>query len=193
MPCWKRCHCPDRRQRKRMNNFFRTLRHPLAHVRQRLTRWWTDRLPLADNITLTQRNVYILPTGAGLMLGVTVLVLLVASINYQLNLGYLLTFLLAGCALVAMHVSHRTLRGITLHLVAPEALFAGAKAPFVVHLHNARRSPRHALELAVVDSHQWVCTDIGAQARASVSLAWLPGGRGLHLSLIHISEPTRPY
>ena len=28
------------------------------------------------------------------------LTLLVASINYQLNLGYLLTFLLAGCALV---------------------------------------------------------------------------------------------
>ena len=34
------------------------------------------------------------------MLGATLLVLLVGSINYQLNLGYLLTFLLAGSALV---------------------------------------------------------------------------------------------
>jgi hypothetical protein len=46
------------------------------------------------------------------MLGATLLVLLVASINYQLNLGYLLTFLLAGSALVGMHVCHATLRGL---------------------------------------------------------------------------------
>ena len=57
-----------------------------------------SRLPLTDSITLTQRNVYILPTRPGLMLALTLLVLLVASINYQLNLGYLLTFLLAGSA-----------------------------------------------------------------------------------------------
>ncbi len=41
---------------------------------------------------LTQRNVYILPTGPGWMLALTLLVLLIASINFQLNLGYLLTF-----------------------------------------------------------------------------------------------------
>ena len=50
---------------------------------------------------LTQRNVYILPTAPGLMLALTLLLLLVTSINYQLNLGYLLTFLLAGCAAMA--------------------------------------------------------------------------------------------
>ncbi|MDI1245405.1 MAG: DUF58 domain-containing protein, partial [Rhodoferax sp.] len=87
-----------------------------------MARWWQNRLPLTDSVTLTQRNVYILPTRAGLMLGVTLLVLLVASINYQLNLGYLLTFLLAGCALVGMHVGHGTLRGLSLNLTAPEAI-----------------------------------------------------------------------
>ena len=45
------------------------------------------------------------------------MVLLLASINYQLNLGYLLTFLLAGSGVVAMHVTHGTLRGLTLHLL----------------------------------------------------------------------------
>lgn len=45
------------------------LRHPLAHVKARLARWWQSRLPLTDSVTLTQRNVYILPTRAGLMLG----------------------------------------------------------------------------------------------------------------------------
>ena len=42
------------------------------------------------------------------MLAATLLVLLVASINYQLNLGYLLTFPLAGSALVGMHLCHGT-------------------------------------------------------------------------------------
>ena len=32
--------------------------------------------------------------------------LLLASINYQLNLGYILTFLLAGSGIVSMHVTH---------------------------------------------------------------------------------------
>ena len=66
-----------------------------ARANARLRRWWHDRLPLSDTLTLTQRNVYILPTRPGFMLGATLLILLVGSINYQLNLGYLLTFLLA--------------------------------------------------------------------------------------------------
>ena len=155
------------------------LRHPVAYLRTRLTHWWQSRLPLADSVTLTQRNVYILPTRAGLMLALTLLVLLVASINYQLNLGYLLTFLLAGCALVGMHVSHRTLRGMTMNLIAPDAVYAGATALFHVNLQNLRRHPRHAVGLTVLDSGQWVWADVPGQGSSSLQLAWQPGGRGL--------------
>jgi uncharacterized protein (DUF58 family) len=156
------------------------LRHPLLALKTRFSGWLQSRLPLADSVTLTQHNVYILPTRPGLMLGVTLAVLLVASINYQLNLGYLLTFLLAGCALVAMHVSHGTLRGLTMNLVAPDAIYTGAKAQFVVKLQNTRQRTRHAIALAVADSGQWVWTDVEPQASASVQLAWQPGARGLH-------------
>jgi uncharacterized protein (DUF58 family) len=77
-----------------------SLPNPLAPVRRRFQAWWQSRLPFTDSVTLTQRNVYILPTRPGWMMGVTVLVLLVASINYQLSLGYLLTFLLAGLSVL---------------------------------------------------------------------------------------------
>jgi uncharacterized protein (DUF58 family) len=156
------------------------LRHPVAHVQARLARWWQNRLPLSDNVTLTQRNVYILPTRAGLMLGLTLLVLLVAAINYQLNLGYLLTFLLAGCALVGMHVGHGTLRGLTLNLTAPDPIHLGAKALFNVHLHNKRKRPRYGIGLALLDAGQWAWTDVAGQAGSTVQLAWLPPQRGLH-------------
>ncbi len=163
-----------------MNNPTHPLRHPLRFVRAQLTQWWQSRLPLADRITLTQRNVYILPTRAGLMLGVTLLVLLVASINYQLNLGYLLTFLLAGCALVAMHVSHANLRGVTMHLVASDAVFTGATAQLVINLQNQRKRARQAIALTVQNANQWAWTDVAGTASARVQLAWQPPGRGLH-------------
>ena len=94
--------------------------NPVRLARERFQRWWQARQPRTDSLRLTQRNVYILPTRAGWMMALTLLVLLVASINFQLNLGYLLTFLLAGSAAVGMVICHSTLRGLTLHLVAPE-------------------------------------------------------------------------
>jgi len=149
-------------------------------LRKRFQRWFEARLPLSDVITLTQRNVYILPTRPGFMLGATILVLLVASINYQLNLGYLLTFLLAGSAVVGMHVCHGTLRGLTMHLIAPDAHYAGASAVFGINIQSQRRSIRHGIGLAVLGSGQWVWTDVPSQGSATVQVAFKPERRGLH-------------
>ena len=65
---------------------------PAGFVRARFQRWLQQRLPRTDTLLLTQGNVYILPTRAGLMFGLTLLVLLIASINYQLNLGYAVSY-----------------------------------------------------------------------------------------------------
>ena len=156
------------------------LRHPLTHVRGRFQRWFEARMPLSDVTTLTQRNVYILPTGPGFMLGATLLVLLVASINYQLNLGYLLTFLLAGSALVGMHVCHGTLRGITMNLIAPDAVFTGANAIIGINIQSLRRRIRRGIGLAVLGTDRWVWTDVPAQGSTTVHIAFKPTRRGLH-------------
>jgi uncharacterized protein (DUF58 family) len=152
---------------------------PLHWVRARFRRWFEARLPLKDTLTLTQRNVYILPTRAGLMLGATLLLLLVASINYQLNLGYLLTFLLAGSAVVGMHVCHGTLRGLTMNLIAPPAHFAGASASIGINIHSQRKSIRHGIGVAVLGSGHWVWTDVPAQGSATVHIAVKLARRGL--------------
>ncbi len=157
--------------------------NPVAFARRRFRQWWQARLPLADTLTLTQRNVYILPTRPGFMLGATLLVLLVGSINYQLNLGYLLTFLLAGSAAVGMHVCHATLRGLTLNLMPPAAQFAGAAAMLSVVLSNSRKSVRYGVGLAVLDAtHEdhWTWTDVPAQGTCTVHVAFRPERRGLH-------------
>ena len=47
---------------------------------------------------LTQRRVFVLPTRQGLAYAVSLLVMLVGAINYNLSLGYALVFLLPAWA-----------------------------------------------------------------------------------------------
>ena len=161
--------------------------HPLGFVRGRFQRWWQSRIPYRDTTTLHQRNVYILPTRPGFTLAATILVLLVASINYQLNLGYLLTFLLAGSAVVGMHVCHGTLRGLTMNLIAPDAQFVGASAVIGINLVSDRRSIRHGIGLSLLNAgpgakseKHWVWADVPAQGSCTVHVAFKPDKRGLH-------------
>ncbi|MDT8992037.1 DUF58 domain-containing protein [Curvibacter sp. APW13] len=153
---------------------------PVARLRQRLQHWFESRLTRRDTMELTQRNVYILPTGAGLMLATTLLVLLVASINYQLNLGYLLTFLLAGCAVVGMHVCHGNLRGIAMHLLAPSATFAGTSTALDIQLSSKRKALRPAIGVAVLGSGHWSWTDVPGQGSCKVQVGFAPPQRGIH-------------
>jgi len=152
----------------------------MAPLRARIDGWFLSRRPPSDTLELKQRNVYIVPSRAGWMLLATLLLLLVGSINYQLNLGYLLTFLLAGCVTVGMHVCHGTLRGLGLRLVAPEPQYAGAAAVLRVQLRNDRRSIRYGIGMAVHRSGQWSWSDVPAQGSAAVEVAFQPERRGLH-------------
>ena len=160
---------------------------PTAYLQTRFRAWFENRLPLTDHVTLTQRTVYILPTRPGLMLGVTLLILLVASINYQLNLGYLLTFLLAGSGLVGMHVCHGTLRGLAMHLIAPGPNYAGSMSAFEIKLSNEKRSIRHGVGLSVLtptlkstNQDHWSWADVPAEGSSTVQVAFKTERRGLH-------------
>ena len=148
-------------------------------ISERVTAWFESRLPRQDSQTLTQRNIYIVPTKGGLAFAVTVLAMLVASINYQLSLGYLLTFLLAGSALASMHLTHGNLRGLTLRAKAPAAVFAGDSAVVEVVIQNDG-SERHGIGLAVrharADSMTWC--DVPAHGHATAQVGFVLPRRG---------------
>jgi uncharacterized protein (DUF58 family) len=151
------------------------------NVRARVRRWLTSRLPRTDNQLLTQGNVYILPTRAGWMFALTLIVLLLASVNYQLNLGYVLTFLLAGSGIVSMHITHGTLRGLTLHLRPVAPAFAGSPAVLDIVM-SSPTSSRFGIGLRMLDAPAstlaWTNVPAGGQATAHVS--YVPPQRGLH-------------
>ena len=155
--------------------------NPATLVRSRFRAWLQARLPRNDTLLLTQGNIYILPTRAGFMFGLTLLVLLVASVNYQLNLGYVLTFLLAGSGVVSMHLTHATLRGLTLHLKPVAPVFAESPAVLDVVL-TAPAKARFGIGLKIVSTSvstlAW--TNVPAGGQATVQISFVPGARGLH-------------
>lgn len=150
-------------------------------MRRRVRQWFENRLPRSDSQTLTQRNLYILPTKAGWSFGVTLAVMLVAAINYQLNLGYALTFLLGGAALVSMHQTHANLRRLSLHVKAPAPVFAGEPATLEIVFDNPG-SERHGIGLGLYEARRegMAFCDVPAQGSALLRLRFTPLRRGRH-------------
>ncbi|MFT3721752.1 DUF58 domain-containing protein [Pseudorhodoferax sp.] len=167
-------------------------RSPPPHWRLRLQAWWEARLPRSDTLALTQRNLYILPTRAGLMLAATLALLLLGSINYQLNLGYLLTFLLAGCALAGMHAGHATLHGLQLHLLPPEPQFLGTSCQLTIELASTRAAPRHGIAASLRGTGRLAYVDVPAGGRSQVHVAFAPARRGLHAIPTLVLETRYP-
>ena len=158
--------------------WYSRLSSPLRRVWQA---WWDSRLPRKDIWSLTQNNIYILPTKAGLAFGLTLATLLIASINYQLNLGYVLTFLLAGSAVVSMHITHSNMRGLSLHLKPVNPVFAQDNAAFEVVIVNSKQE-RYGLGLKIQSASEqtMVWVDIPAQGQTTANLSWLAPHRGRH-------------
>jgi uncharacterized protein (DUF58 family) len=151
---------------------------------------WASRrnAPEEGRIFLGQRRVYILPTRNGLVFGVSLLLMLVGSINYNLSLGYVLTFLLAGVGVVSILHTFRNLAHITVSAGRVDPLFAGDIAWFTLTLENARDEPRRALH-AVCDSRR-VAASIPARQSAAVRIP-VEGRRRGWLTLPRVTLETR--
>ncbi len=115
-------------------------------IRDRVGDWiFPPKGPETGPVVLGQRRVYILPTGGGLMFGVTLLLMLIGSINYNLSLGYVLVFLLAGNGVVSMLHTWRNLARIALRPGKASPVFAGEFAGFRVQVENPGSLPRMSL------------------------------------------------
>ena len=101
-------------------------------------------------VLLDRKRVYILPTRAGLLFGAAALVLLIGSINYGLQLGFVLTFVVASMAIVGMYHTHRNLAHITVRPAGAEAVFAGDVISFEFAVANATPEARYALNFTFV-------------------------------------------
>ena len=107
------------------------------NLRQRIADWiFRARFPENPPVVLIQRRIFILPSRTGYFFAFVLTLLLVASINYSLSLGYLLTFLLAGMGGIAMLHTFRNLLRLAISPGKVEPVFAGDTAHFAIVLAN---------------------------------------------------------
>jgi len=92
--------------------------------------------PAGDSGEVNLRDVQVRPTRFGLAFLAFVLLTLIGCVNYQLSLGYLLSFLLAGTWGVAAVHALRALPGLSVAVHPPGPVFAGQDASFEVTVTN---------------------------------------------------------
>jgi len=144
---------------------------------------WARRRPGRDGrvAELTNRRVYILPTGVGLVYALTLFAMLLGSMNYNNNLSFLLTFLLAATGFVAMHQCQRNLVGLEISFAGVEPVHAGRPAEFRIAIRNPSRSCRYNLQIYTGN----VTSEIAdlAPGESRVLALELPTGRRGYLEL----------
>lgn len=134
-------------------------------------------------VVLTQRRVFILPTGQGVLFAGMLVLMLIGSTNYSLSLGFVLTFLLGAVALTCILHTFRNLAGLVVQAGKASPVFAGESAGFTLNFENPGRVPRVSLEVSHPGSAPTVC-DVAAGHPANVTLfvtaprrGWLHAGR----------------
>ena len=170
----------------------RTTAGPIGDwFRRRSMGWRRSARSDKGELFLGQRRIYVLPTGPGLGFGALLLVLLVGSINYNLGLGFGLTFLALSCALVDMVLTWRNLAHLRLKPVRAAPVFAGQEAVFELQLVNTTARERYAIWIDVADSGEARhAADVPALGGTTVRIA-LPTDRRGWLEAPRLTLSTR--
>jgi uncharacterized protein (DUF58 family) len=128
-------------------------------------------------VVLTQRRVFILPTRQGVVFAGMLVLMLIGSTNYQLSLGFAITFLLAAMAIVSILHTFRTLAGLAVSAGRTAPVFAGDNAVFHVCIENPTRIARASVALSHPGSPT-VFVDIAAGQRVEPGITVAARRRG---------------
>jgi uncharacterized protein (DUF58 family) len=156
---------------------------------------WTDRFLRTarrdpqGRAFIRPRSIYILPSIQGIILAILLLLMLVGSINYGSNLGYLFTFLLGGVWLISILHTWRNLLGLGMMPQQAPSVFAGQDAGFMLMLENPGNQDRYGISVTAKGG-QGASIDLpaGDSRRLMVTL---PSDRRGPLSLSKVSIHSR--
>lgn len=139
--------------------------------------------PVHGTLVLVQRRVFILPTRQGLLFAGVILLMLVGSVNYDLSLGFILSFLLGATGIQSMLHTFRNLANLRISPGRVSPVFAGEIAQFQIRIANPVRVDRYAVAVSrdarVAD---YVDIPAGGEALATAAVpatqrGWLRPGR----------------
>ena len=104
-----------------------------------------------EQLQLGMRNLYILPTGFGILWLAGSALLQAVGIQTQRNGPLLLSFLMLGLMLLALHLTHFNLQGLVLRCGRPKPGFADETLLYPIRLQSSCQRQAIALQLAQGD------------------------------------------
>ena len=145
--------------------------------------WLDRRLPGSSTITLSQRSIFIFPSGQGFAFLGLLLLMLVSAINYENSLIFLLAFLLGSLFHTAILHTFGNLSGLTITARGVQPVHAGGMAEFDVLLCAPPGREYPALRLGWPEG-EWVEVSVPAGGEVTARVAvparrrgWLRPGR----------------
>ena len=149
-----------------------------ARFQRRWKRWLNQRIKPVSSITLDQKRIFIFPTGAGILFGIMLFVMLLTAINYQNNSIYLLVFFLAGLFVVTIHATFTNMAGLTIVRLPAEPGFAGEEICFKVALRSKHGEAHQSIQLGW-PGRQLAIGSLGAVSEQVIHLYLRAPRRGL--------------
>lgn len=131
-----------------------------------------------ERLRLGLRNLYIVPTRFGWSWLAGLLLLQVVGIQLQSNGPLLLSFLMLGLFLLALHLTHFNLQGLELAVAAPQPGFAGTPLAYPLLLRCQSRC--EGLQLGF-DSGSFAAPQVFERGDHALAVPWRPQARGLQL------------
>ena len=123
-------------------------------ARDRFQSFINRRIPPSRSITLDQKRIFIFPSRVGFFFILCLLLMLMTAINYENNLSFALTFLLATLFIVAVLHTYANLSGLTIHAVRAQPAFPGQQSEFELLIERGRQRDHYALYLRWPDSSE---------------------------------------
>ena len=117
-----------------------------SFFQRRMDNWIALRNPATSGeISLHNRRLYILPTGFGYLYAAMQVVLLLAAINYQNSMTYVLTFLLTALGIISLWQTHKNLLGLNIRLKTPKPVYQQEDLNLEFVISHSNRVERYAI------------------------------------------------
>jgi len=125
---------------------------------------------------LEWNRIYILPTAQGSLFIIILIGMLIGSINYSNNLGFLLTFLLGSMTFISMLYAIRNLTGIRIFSTGVQPVFAEETALFEFNV-RSEKNTRYTVSFSYRDGLESI-KDISSEANTHIKVSVRTNTRG---------------
>lgn len=151
-----------------------------------------SRRPTGGTLLLDRRHLYILPTRGGIGFAVLLGAMLLTSLNYNISLGFALTFLLAGIGMACMWLAYRNLLDLAVAAGPVAPAHAGQDAVFQLRVDNRDAGARIGIEARVPTLPGVATAVLTLDGNASGMLALhVPAARRGRLALPRVAISSR--